>query len=112
MIVVPMGSVGISVSASAFVVVASARRFSCDGRGEPATWALPHDHGALPVVGPPSGGGPTLECSEGYACVFSETHLPNAFDLFAFVPYVFLKVVGFAFCSARQARAALIVACC
>jgi hypothetical protein len=112
MIVVPMGSVGISVSASAFVVVASARRFSRGGRGEPATWALPDDHGALPAGGPAQRRRAHVGVLRGHACVFSETHLPNAFDLFAFVPYVFLKVVRFAFCSARQARAALIVACC
>ena len=41
-----------------------------------------------------------------------ETHLPNAFDLFAFVPYLALKAAGSAFRSAKHAFAALTVAVC
>jgi len=41
---------------------------------------------------------------------FAETHFPNAFDLFAFVPYFALKAAGSAFCSVLQALAAAIVA--
>ena len=40
-----------------------------------------------------------------------ETHLPNAFDLFGFVPYLALKAAGSALRSVQQAFDALIVAC-
>src|SRR5262245_35613445 len=43
---------------------------------------------------------------------FPETHLPNALDLFAFVPYLALNAAGSGLRSAQQALAALVVACC
>ena len=48
---------------------------------------------------------------QGLECfTFPETHLPNALDLFAFVPYLVLKAAGSAFRSAQQALAAFVVA--
>src|SRR4029450_12549835 len=45
------------------------------------------------------------------ACLtLPETHLPNAFDLFAFVPYLVLKAAGSAFRSVQHALAAWFVA--
>lgn len=52
-----------------------------------------------------------MRFSYGRWCLtLPETHLPNAFDLFAFVPYWFLKAAGSACCSARHCLAALTVA--
>ena len=44
------------------------------------------------------------------AFAFAATHLPNAFDLFAFVPYFALNASRPAACSVLQDFAALIVA--
>lgn len=41
-----------------------------------------------------------------------ETHLPNAFDLFAFVPYLALNAAGSGLRSVQHALAALVVASC
>jgi hypothetical protein len=47
-----------------------------------------------------------LEC-----LTFPETHIPNALDLLAFVPYLLLKAAGSALRSVQHALAALTVAC-
>src|SRR6478672_4643625 len=48
----------------------------------------------------------------GVCLTLPETHLPNALDLFAFVPYLALKAAGSGWRSVQQALAALVVACC
>jgi hypothetical protein len=55
---------------------------------------------------------PTVMRHQGVCLTFPETHLPNALDLFAFVPYLALKAAGSGLRSAQHALAALVVACC
>jgi len=61
------------------------------------------------------GGSPTSCRSEPYGpeCLtVLDTHLPNALDLFALVPYLALKAAGSAFRSVQQDLAAFTVAAC
>src|ERR1043166_2541412 len=49
-------------------------------------------------------------CYEPECLTLPETHLPNAFDLFLFVPYLALKAAGSAWRSVQQSLAAFTVA--